>query len=260
VSRRTPIFEVARHMDSYRGEASEDRAEAIHVDTDDDTEAHVFIVADGVGGRPGGGAAAARAVHLTREAVVAGAGWERFRNSLRSADNWRELFQFVDEQVAEEDGAGETTLLGAFVTPTQIWGASVGDGEAWWIGPSVVVNLTEHQRRKPFLGEGASVPTPFAFLLPTDETGGTLLLATDGLFKYADTDKICETVRAAETAGEAASQTARAVAELARSSSGAFHDDIAVIVCRRRPAASVGNETHEPGLWERVRDRLARPR
>ncbi len=250
--RRACVFDVAQFADSYRGEATEDRSEIVHVDTDDASEAYVLIIADGVGGRPGGGAAADRAVHLTREAVVAGAGRERFRGSLRSADNWRELLTFVDEMVSEEEGAGETTLLAAYVTPTHIWGASVGDSETWWIGSDAIVDLTERQRRKPFLGGGMCIPTPFAFRVPPNKTGA-LLLATDGLFKYADTNRICEIMCAAEAAGNAASETARTVAELARLSSGAFHDDIAVIVCRY-DASSAGNKaaSRKPGFWERL--------
>ena len=43
-----------------------------------------------------------------------------------------------------------------------ILGASVGDSGAWLVAPDGVLDLTAHQRRKPFPGTGMAVPVPFA--------------------------------------------------------------------------------------------------
>jgi serine/threonine protein phosphatase PrpC len=104
-----------------------------------------------------------------------------------------------------------------------ICGASVGDSEAWLILAQGCHALTARQRRKPMLGTGAAVPV--SFCMPWAE--GTLLLGSDGLFKYALADTIGEVARGG-TPGAACD----ALVDLVRLPSGKLQDDIAVVVCR----------------------------
>src|SRR5204862_483704 len=83
--------------------------------------------------------------------------------------------------------------------------------------------LSQRQQRKPLLGSGGALPVPFE----AEFAGGTLLIASDGLFNYAAADRI---------QGALSEPDLRLVAsrlvELVRLPSGALWDDIAVMVCR----------------------------
>jgi PPM family protein phosphatase len=73
------------------------------------------------------------------------------------------------------------------------------------------------------IGSGDAVPVAFE----ADLRDATLLLATDGLLKYARRDRI------ASVAQQADLQVAvRQLAELPRLRSGAPHDDLGIILCR----------------------------
>ena len=166
----------------------------------------LLAVADGAGGRPGGAEAAQFAI-------------ERVQQSQR----WDHLIENIDQELARNYEPGETTLTITLVKPGIVTGASVGDSEAWLIGPSgPALRLTEDQRRKPGVGTGGALATSFQRKNPV----GTLLIATDGLFKYASEEEILDTIRGAATLGEAAD----ALIALARGSHGQLHDDLALIL------------------------------
>jgi serine/threonine protein phosphatase PrpC len=103
-----------------------------------------------------------------------------------------------------------------------VCGASVGDCEAWLFGEREPLNLTGRQVRKPLLGDGAAVPTTFAARM----SGGTLILATDGLWKYMSRSRIAEisTTRPLEAA-------IAALVDGLRLRSGALQDDVAIVMC-----------------------------
>ena len=89
-------------------------------------------------------------------------------------------------------------LPAATVARTVYCGPYEGLGAGWrefmdWITAEGHFDLTEAQKRKPYLGSGMASPVPFELKLTQQ---GTLLLATDGLFKYADPLAITDTVRA----------------------------------------------------------------
>jgi serine/threonine protein phosphatase PrpC len=115
------------------------------------------------------------------------------------------------------------TAVVASVGPTGIEGASVGDSEAWIINSDGQKRLTRNQIRKPLLGSGSAYPVPFA----SGILDSTLLVASDGLFKYTDFENICP-VALLENVDAAAA----GLIELVRLPSGALWDDIAVILCR----------------------------
>ncbi|MBC8136007.1 MAG: protein phosphatase 2C domain-containing protein [Fibrella sp.] len=211
------MYTTTRLLDSYR-ETSEDRAEFIVVAED----VLVLIVADGVGGRENGGNAATRAVERMRESV----GVASVRQ-LSETRFWEQTFRFVDEVVSSDVTCGETTLVALCLTPKRIAGACVGDSEAWWVDASGGVRVLTEGGRKPYLGRGMADPVSFAF--PTPRTG-TLLVATDGLFKYADAERIAQTI----TQGAPDLQAiAPALRDLVRSSSGTLYDDFAVLLAAR---------------------------
>jgi serine/threonine protein phosphatase PrpC len=162
----------------------------------------VIALADGAGGT-GGGAAAAQAVI---DAVVAGTEW-----------------QALDDDPARL-GHGQTTAVVVTLSAAGIEGASVGDSVAWLIG-NELDELTARQIRMPLLGSGC---VPVGFIAgPLGD--GTLLVATDGLVRYAKPQDIARIAR-----GRDLGAAVRALVELVRLPSGALQDDVAVVLCRAR--------------------------
>ena len=106
-------------------------------------------------------------------------------------------------------------------------GKIIGESGAWLITPDGIVDLTEHQCRKPLLGSGGALPVPFGPMRLT----GRLLVASDGLFKYAARDVIASV--ALEGSVE---EGARGLVECVRLPSGMLRDDLAVILCDPAPS------------------------
>ena len=186
---------------------NQDRGLIIH-----DGPRTVLCVADGAGGRSGGGEAASMAV-----------AWVRQNASLMSnADLCAEALRKMDAAIADDAIAGETTCALAIVTTGKIFGASVGDSGSWIIpegGPQL--DLTQGQQRKPFIGSGGAWPVSFQCPRPV----GGLLLATDGLLKYTSAERIIRTYR--EHPIELAAQR---LIELVKYPSGSLPDDVTVIL------------------------------
>ena len=216
-------FQTAWRLDgTVRGEKQENED---RVGVCEAHDALVLVVADGVGGRPGGGAASRRAVEIVRKAVTG----ERPNDE---AQIWAERVAGIDRLLSRDKAAGETTLVIAAITGgrvPRIVGASAGDSGAWLVTAAGVEDLTRRQAPKPYVGSSAALPVPF----DAAWNEGTLLLATDGLFKYADRARILETVRGLDL--EAAAQN---LVELVRLPGGAFQDDIGILLCRREREVS----------------------
>ena len=172
----------------------------------------VLCVADGAGGRSGGMEAAKMAVELVQQNV----------SRMSNADLCADALRKVDAAIANDSIAGETTCALAIVTMDEIFGASVGDSGIWLI-PKVNprTDLTRAQQRKPFIGSGSAWPIPFQCLRQV----GALLLATDGLLKYASPESIIRIC--AEYPVELAVQR---LIELVRYASGALPDDVTLIL------------------------------
>jgi serine/threonine protein phosphatase PrpC len=204
------MFETLKVQEAWAGRL-EDRAEVFAR-----AEEAVVVVADGAGGRPGAAYTAEAAVHMVGE-FVAGRPlrWDPLA--------WCNLLRRIDEALAHDPAAGETTAVIAALSADGILGASVGDSGAWLVTAEGVLDLTAHQRRKPFVGTGMAVPVPFA----GPWTTGTLLVASDGLFKYADRALI-----GAAAGAEDLERAARQLADLARLPSGKLQDDVTVVLCR----------------------------
>ena len=174
----------------------------------------ILCVADGAGGRSGGAEAASMAVKLIRENAFL----------LGNADSCVEALRKMDEAIAKDSIAGETTCALAIVTPEEIFGASVGDSGVWWIPESGNhLNLTQ-EPSSANLSLVLAMRGQFHF----DHTRlepGSLLLATDGLLKYTSAEHIIGTCR--EHPAEVGA--AQRLIELVRYPSGRLPDDVTLI-------------------------------
>lgn len=176
----------------------------------------VLVLADGAGGRGGGREAA--------EAVVAGIS-SRAADLARSADpaTCVAVLEALDQELSTAAHGGETTAVLAVVRDEQVLGASVGDSGAWVLARQAVVDLTRGQVRKPLLGCGQAVVVPFGPFALQGEA--RLLIASDGLLKYAPRERI------QQAAAGPLSQAARSAVDCVRLPSGTLQDDTSVILC-----------------------------
>lgn len=190
------MWRTAIAVDSYRPNG-EDRAAVVPF-----AAGLIAVVADGVGGRSGGGAAA--------DAVVA---------AVHRLGKW---FRDLDREMAATGTVGETTAVVARLTDIGPVGVACGDSVAWSVTADGYRDLTAGAGEKPWVGSGAA--RPVSFVRPRQYVG-TLLLATDGLVKYTSAEHICDIIRATPFA-----DAPRALIEAVRHPSGRLPDDVAVIL------------------------------
>lgn len=204
------------------GRRSQDRAEVFeHEGT------LIVVVADGAGGLAGG----AEASDAVADAV-------RARASVRPFDPydihaWSELLTTVDGDLARSAAGGETTAIVAIVGSYGVMGVSVGDSEAWVVGPRGDC-LTERQDRAR-VGSRRCRPTTFH----RSRLEGVLVVGTDGLFKHARGETIVTSC-----AGEDVATIADRLVELPRLPSRAYPDDVAVVVAKGTPEHCDGRDRH----------------
>lgn len=199
-------------LDSYRAN-SEDRASVVK-----NPSGIVCILADGVGGRSGGGEAAEYFVQSTSKWV----------KSLNGLPRIRELYRFLrdlDEAMTQVTGLGETTGLITVCNESDAFGVVVGDSTSWWVAHTACDDLTENVGQKPWLGSGMARIGTFERKL----VDGTLLMATDGLSKYADRETLCNIVRQTPL-----NDCGKELVAAVRPPSGRLPDDVAIIVARRQ--------------------------
>jgi serine/threonine protein phosphatase PrpC len=173
----------------------------------------ILAVADGSGGMSGGADAADRAVRLVTEYAHEKAAGE--------LEDWVSLIARIDATAA--DASGQCALVIAAVAEDAIVGASAGDCGAWLIADGVA-ELTGQQVRKPLVGSGSAAPVRFRSTLGR----GTLLLASDGLLKYAPRKAIANAARRDDL-----DAAVRELTDLPRLRSGDLPDDVAVVLCRK---------------------------
>jgi serine/threonine protein phosphatase PrpC len=187
-------------------EGGQDRALAVPT-----AGGYLVAVADGAGGTGNGAAAAARLI----------AGLAKLAGAAASTD-WFEALLELDDAILSRRSGGQTTGVVAFVNRDRVVGASVGDSSAWLVSPTgEITDLTVHQRRRPLIGTGEALPVVFE----ADLLGRRLLLASDGLTKYATAERICSLAMQGSVA-----QAADALANCARLPSGGLQDDVAVVI------------------------------
>jgi PPM family protein phosphatase len=180
------------------------------------SETVVVVVADGGGGMRGGESASRCLVAVVGSAVN-DLGFE-----LQSVQPWIDLFRATDMALAV-NGAGETTGLVVALGARGLVGVSVGDSEAWVVTPTAVQDLTIGQQTKQRFGSNRATPT--AFQRPA--LGGVLLIASDGLFKYASIEVIAHIVRS-----NAMKAAAELLVDLVRLRSGEVADDVSIVLVR----------------------------
>lgn len=191
MQRLTWVVEIV----GQRGDG-QDRAKVI------EREGEVIVVlADGAGGT-GNGARAA-------EAIVEAAG---------RAATWEAMFEALERGGM---AGGQATAVVMRVRGDRIEGTSVGDSEAWLVGDEIEV-LTERQVRKPLVGAGC-VPVAFGGALG----GRTLVVGSDGLFKYARAADIARIARGPELAA-----AAKELVQAVRLPNGELQDDVSIVLVR----------------------------
>ncbi|AUX28250.1 MULTISPECIES: protein phosphatase 2C domain-containing protein [Sorangium] len=169
-------------------------------------------VADGAGGLAGGAAAARTAVSAM---VALGAEMEL------DADGWCERLRRLDGELEAKPTCGETTLVVVQMRRGELWGASVGDSGALLVEPDRVIDLTAAQSRKPLVGSGACRPAG----IRRRPLSGRLLVATDGLLKYASR----ATISALACTGDVQAAVG-ALIQAVTLPSGNLQDDVAVVL------------------------------
>jgi PPM family protein phosphatase len=186
--------------------AGQDRALAVPT-----SGGYVVAVADGAGGTVSGAAAAERVIALVAKLVGEAA-----------STDWFNALCAIDDELSSRGSGGQTTAVVAFVARGRVVGASVGDSSAWLMSPAgEMTDLTANQRRRPLLGSSEALPVQFE----AGPSGGRLLLASDGLIKYAAFEQIC----ALATQGSV-TEAADALANCVCLPSGGLHDDVAIVL------------------------------
>jgi PPM family protein phosphatase len=169
------------------------------------------MVADGAGGMGGGAAAATMACSIAAKQLrTGGAG---------TPEDWARCLYEADQAVVRT--GGQCTAVVVEISEGRVVGASVGDSGAWLLTGKAIIDLTENQHRKPLLGSDESLPMGFGPI----ELSGRLLIATDGLFKFATGSDIAQRATALSV-NDAVDKLIAGV----RLKSGALQDDVAIIL------------------------------
>jgi PPM family protein phosphatase len=159
----------------------------------------------------------------TAYAVYAAQAWiDLVGESLGLRCPWGDVIERLDGD-RDRRGVGETTAIAISAHPAALGGACAGDSSVWLVLADRVIDLAEGAQHKPLVGAGC---TPFP-IVPRGFAGGTLLVASDGLTKYASRDAIAALAR--EDDLDAA---VLALVSLARLPTGALQDDTTVVLCR----------------------------
>lgn len=167
----------------------------------------VIALADGAGGAAGGDRAATAVIDAVATA---------------QADDWTAVLTEL-ELDPDRLGPGQTTAVVLTVTRDGIRGASAGDSGAWVIRDGQIEDLTQAQHRRPLIGDH-SIARPFYGGPLVD---ATLLVASDGLLRYATPEAIARVASGPDLAA-----AARELVELVRLPSGEVPDDVALVLCR----------------------------
>ena len=116
---------------------------------------------------------------------------------------------------------GQCTAVVVEISEGRVLGASVGDSGAWMLTGKAIIDLTENQHRKPLLGSDEAMPMGFGPI----ELSGRLLIATDGLFKYARASDIEQ-----RAMGVSLNDAVEKLIAGVRLRSGALQDDVGIIL------------------------------
>lgn len=191
-------------------EKSHDRVKVVQQD-----RRTIIALADGAGGMSGAAEAADQVVNslvkaLRREKIDA------------TPCSCAEALAALDQAVASNSRAGETTGLLLVIDDDSVVGASVGDCAAWVVPRSNEPReLTVHQMRKPRIGTGRANPVRFG---PTS-LDGALIAMTDGVADSITGGQLTALVRRVN-----AEQLPRTLLDAIRLPSGKLTDHATVVV------------------------------
>ncbi len=198
------MLTIAHKLDS--GGKGEDRVLVEHYGS-----RTLAVVADGAGGTGGGAAAAAMACSIAAQKLrTGGAG---------TPEDWARCLYEADQALARS--GGQCTAVVVEISEGRLVGASVGDSGAWLLTGKAIVDLTENQHRKPLLGSDEAMPMGFGPI----ELSGRLLIASDGLFKYATESDIAQ-----RAMGLPVNDAVEKLIAGLRLRSGALQDDVGIIL------------------------------
>jgi serine/threonine protein phosphatase PrpC len=191
-----------------------------------DLEEGLFVVCDGMGGNAAGETASATAVrelveHFSREAV---SGRSREEQLLRSIVHANEQVYRMAQTSEELQGMG-TTLVSACLEGRRIVIGNVGDSRAYFLRKGVCAQITHdhsfvaEQLRKGSMNAAEAGASPLQSLITRAigvaesvepdiftgnlEHGDILLLTSDGLTRYADSNAIASLILASANLTEA---------------------------------------------------------
>ncbi len=196
-----------------------DNEDAYRVQTHpQDTDCWLCFIADGQGGRAGGGPAAQLACQAALDAALS-----LSSKSLMRPMAWPALLQHADAAVEQDSIAGYTTLIALCICGRNIVGASCGDSAVLLVTGNTTVELTRGQLKNPPVGSGMAEPIPFAARV---DIPWSLVAMTDGVWKYVGWERVREI--AADRHGSAMIQALAEAAKLPRT--GQFQDDFTVVL------------------------------
>ena len=212
--------------------------------------AALCAVSDGQGGQPGG----ATASSLACEAIV-GLAAECSPLRLHWPITWRSMARRADRQVRAAPGAGFCTLVGLAVTARRVSGAACGDSAAVLaVGDDATQFLTSEQDKNPPVGSGNASFTFFSARVSPAKPW-TLLLMTDGVWKFTGLDPVIEAAISREPAPRIIDRLREAAARNGHLLGRSLRDDFTVTVVQNRPERRASTL---PALFRRRRSRAAR--
>jgi len=142
----------------------------------------IALVADGQGGRSGGGRAAELACQTAWKLAS-----EFDLDQMLDPLAWAYLLRRVDLAVEGDAVAGFTTLVALVVTPNRVVGVSSGDSVAIAVVAGRATEVTAGQSKNPPVGTGTVIGRTFNTPL---EAPWPLALMTDGVWKFAGLDRV----------------------------------------------------------------------
>lgn len=218
------------------------------------SSARLFIVADGVGGRPGGELASGSAVEFLVQYISQTVGCFNNADVEKEHEFLLQLESAVErahERILEELGVGghgpSTTLTMATLVGPRAYIVHVGDSRAYYLHGGRLRQLTADQTTGQYMvdagawtedqaaraGVGANLISAVggSEMLPKIglvdlAPGDTLLLCTDGLTKHVADEQITEILRR----GDSAEVSARALVDAALAAGGS--DNVTVVVAK----------------------------
>lgn len=139
-----------------------------------------------------------------------------------SPDDFESFLRKLDLELLSEPNCGEATAIIGKLDCATIVGASVGDSEAWLFNSVYGYELSSMQNLKPLLGSGSATPIGFG-PMGVDKS---VLIGSDGLFKYIKYDEMKSLLSTKTTAKE--------IAKLAKKGTGSLQDDISIIYIHKK--------------------------